>query len=104
MCYNCNEKHSFFQFCTQFLGSFVLNLVVHSSLRLKKKPEKQVAFSFTVCVCVCDFYGGSALRNPHSSGASGSNFNCNDVVVFESSIPASFSMLYAIEQRKGLFL
>ena len=51
MCYNCNEKHSFFQFCTQFLGSFVLNLVVHSSLRLKKKPEKQAAFSFTVCVC-----------------------------------------------------
>ena len=50
MCYNCNEKHSFFQFCTQFLGSFVLNLCYcgSSSLRWKKKPEKQVAFSFTV--------------------------------------------------------
>ena len=50
MCYNCNESILFFN-CAQFLGSFVLNLVRYcgsSSLRWKKKPEKQVAFSFTV--------------------------------------------------------
>ena len=50
MCYNCNEKHSFFQFCTQFLGSFVLNLVVHSSLRLKKS-QKSKWLSVSLCVC-----------------------------------------------------